>query len=318
MSSRPSTSSSSNIHPGGGYQQSATPSIPPALHQLANPSPILIDSQLPNYLLPNILDLLKDSSKYVIKKKKHQEDVLVKEGLLPRPPNPSNSNSKGKNKQKDSHGDNALGEEEEEEEEEDEGTNKLIQVELQKRIERIGLMVGGYIAEKLTLARPPLASHLDIIKFICKDLFLYVYSKQIDNLRTNHRGIFVLQSHSFPPLIPLSSYKGSSNDIEIAKSHLLFPQALIQGALVRLGMNSVVIAESSGLPQCTFQIRTIKQSTPNPSTPSTSTNTPNTANPSQQGTIRAGPGTSATAGAGAGAVEGLRGSTGLGIAQSGI
>lgn len=40
---------------------------------------------------------------------------------------------------------------------------------------------------RLTLARPPLASHLDIIKFICKDLFLYVYSKQIDNLRTNHR-----------------------------------------------------------------------------------------------------------------------------------
>jgi hypothetical protein len=40
---------------------------------------------------------------------------------------------------------------------------------------------------RLTLARAPLASHLDIIKFICKDLFLYVYSKQIDNLRTNHR-----------------------------------------------------------------------------------------------------------------------------------
>lgn len=43
---------------------------------------------------------------------------------------------------------------------------------------------------RLTLARPPLASHLDIIKFICKDLFLYVYSKQIDNLRTNHRVSF--------------------------------------------------------------------------------------------------------------------------------
>ena len=43
------------------------------------------------------------------------------------------------------------------------------------------------MSSRLTLARPPLASHLDIIKFICKDLFLYVYSKQIDNLRTNHR-----------------------------------------------------------------------------------------------------------------------------------
>lgn len=26
-----------------------------------------------------------------------------------------------------------------------------------------------------------------MIKFVCKDLFLFVYAKQIDNLRTNHR-----------------------------------------------------------------------------------------------------------------------------------
>lgn len=26
-----------------------------------------------------------------------------------------------------------------------------------------------------------------MVKFICKELFLYVYAKQIDNLRTNHR-----------------------------------------------------------------------------------------------------------------------------------
>lgn len=32
--------------------------------------------------------------------------------------------------------------------------------------------------------------------------------------------------------------------------HLIFPQALIQGALVRLGLPAVVTTESSGLPQC--------------------------------------------------------------------
>jgi hypothetical protein len=55
---------------------------------------------------------------------------------------------------------------------------------------------------RLTLARAPLASHLDIIKFICKDLFLYVYSKQIDNLRTNHRVScrFVLLIPRFKPV----------------------------------------------------------------------------------------------------------------------
>jgi hypothetical protein len=60
-------------------------------------------------------------------------------------------------------------------------------------------------------------------------LFLFVYSKQIDNLRTNHRvgiepkfeltlqGVFVLQSHAFPPLIPLSSFRGNAADLESAK-----------------------------------------------------------------------------------------------------
>ncbi|KAK6910516.1 transporter particle component [Kwoniella mangroviensis CBS 8886] len=273
MSSRPSTSSTHLPVP---------PSIPPALHQLANPAPVLIDSQLPNYLLPNVLDLLRDSSRHVIRRKREQEDSLRSEGLLP-------PLEKGKGKQV-------------EDEEE-----KLVEDELARKVERVGLMVGGHIAEKLTLARPPLATHLDIIKFICKDLFLYVYSKQIDNLRTNHKGIFVLQSHSFPPLIPLSTYKGSSNDIEIAKSHLLFPQALLQGALVRLGMNAVVTAESSGLPQCTFQIRTIKSTIPIPSTPSTAgAGTPNLI-PQQQGQAGVQRQTSD-----------LRGSTGLGIGQAGI
>jgi hypothetical protein len=97
------------------------------------------------------------------------------------------------------------------------------------------------------VARPPLASQLDIIKFICKDLFLFVYSKQIDNLRTNHRvrsrctrkdsgigrselsfmtsrthahvqGVFVLQSHAFPPLTSLSSHRGPAADLEAAKA----------------------------------------------------------------------------------------------------
>lgn len=105
---------------------------------------------------------------------------------------------------------------------------------------------------RLTLARPPLASHLDLIKFICKDLFLYVYGKQIDNLRTNHRGIFVLQSHSFPPLSTLSGCSASPSNAasEAAKAHLIFHQALVQGALARLGMPCTVTAESAHLPQC--------------------------------------------------------------------
>lgn len=88
--------------------------------------------------------------------------------------------------------------------------------------------------------------------------------------RAYTQGVFVLQSHSFPPLEPLSSYRGAAADLDAARHHLVFPQALIQGALARLGMHTTVTCESSQLPQCkarinafeltegTFQIRTVK------------------------------------------------------------
>ncbi|KAK4683388.1 hypothetical protein P7C73_g6886, partial [Tremellales sp. Uapishka_1] len=136
MSVRPSTSSS-HLPP------TVVPTVPAALHSLSTPTPLLVDSQLPAYLLPSVIDLLRDSTAHVIRKKQAEEDALIAEGLLP-----------PKGKEKASEGD------------------KSVQDELVKRIERIGLMVGGFVAEKLTIARPPLASHLDIIKFICKDLFL--------------------------------------------------------------------------------------------------------------------------------------------------
>ncbi|WVQ81878.1 hypothetical protein IAT38_004005 [Cryptococcus sp. DSM 104549] len=267
------------------------PTIPPALHLLATPTPTLIDAQLPNYLLPPVLDLLRESAAHVVRRKRAEEDALRAEGLLP-----PKEREKGKGKE---------GEVDEAEEE-----RRIVEEELARRVERMGLMVGGHIAEKLTLARPPLASHLDIIKFICKDLFLYIYSKQIDNLRTNHRGIFVLQSHSFPPLVPLSSHRGPSSDMETAKTHLLFPQAIIQGALVRLGMNAVVTAESAGLPQCTFQIRTLKASAL-PTTPSAAgTPNPQAAAGGQRHVpppVATGPGSARMS------VSGSAASTGLGI-----
>lgn len=33
---------------------------------------------------------------------------------------------------------------------------------------------------------------LDVIKFICKDLWTIVFRKQIDNLKTNHRVCYLL------------------------------------------------------------------------------------------------------------------------------
>lgn len=97
------------------------PTVPPAIHSLANPKPAQLDAHLQNYLLPNVLALLRDSANHVLTKKTAREQALREEGLIP---------GKGKGK--------ATREEEE----------LALDNEVHKRIERIGLMVGGYIAEK--------------------------------------------------------------------------------------------------------------------------------------------------------------------------
>lgn len=55
------------------------------------------------------------------------------------------------------------------------------------RLERLGFRVGQGLCERFSRDRPRFTDQLDVIKFICKDLWTVVFKKQIDNLKTNHR-----------------------------------------------------------------------------------------------------------------------------------
>ncbi|VVT56574.1 uncharacterized protein SAPINGB_P005158 [Magnusiomyces paraingens] len=67
------------------------------------------------------------------------------------------------------------------------------------RTELYGFRVGAALAEVLSRDASRLVTQLDVLKFVCKDLWTAVYSKPIDNLKTNHRGIYVLVDNSFRP-----------------------------------------------------------------------------------------------------------------------
>lgn len=45
--------------------------------------------------------------------------------------------------------------------------------------------------------RPRFNDTLDVIKFLCKDLWMLVFRKQIDNLKTNHRVRWWLLSWAY-------------------------------------------------------------------------------------------------------------------------
>ncbi|KAF3972949.1 hypothetical protein CMV_003590 [Castanea mollissima] len=73
-----------------------------------------------------------------------------------------------------------------------------------RRIEAIGFQVGLQLSERYTMERPCFSDHLEAIKFICKDFWSELFKKQIDNLKTNHRGTFLLQDNQFHWLARIS------------------------------------------------------------------------------------------------------------------
>ncbi|KAJ7551105.1 hypothetical protein O6H91_07G134100 [Diphasiastrum complanatum] len=134
-----------------------------------------------------------------------------------------------------------------------------------RRVEAIGYQVGMQLAERYTKDRPRFADHLEVIKFICKDFWAEVFKKQIDNLKTNHRGVFVLQDNRFRWLTRLSidspanpsdsSPTSSAKVAQAAGPYLYYPCGLIRGALTNLGVPCAVSAEVSTLPACSFIVR---------------------------------------------------------------
>ncbi|KAI9672429.1 MAG: Trafficking protein particle complex subunit 33 [Trizodia sp. TS-e1964] len=76
------------------------------------------------------------------------------------------------------------------------------------RLEMLGYRVGLGMAERFSRDRPRFTDTLDVIKFLCKDLWTLVFRKQIDNLKTNHRGVYVLTDNTFRPFARMSAEAG--------------------------------------------------------------------------------------------------------------
>uniref|UniRef100_A0A1B6MFA9 Trafficking protein particle complex subunit 6B n=1 Tax=Graphocephala atropunctata TaxID=36148 RepID=A0A1B6MFA9_9HEMI len=72
-------------------------------------------------------------------------------------------------------------------------------------LEYAGFLSGYRMIERLTKDWPRFKDELETLKFICTDFWSAVYKKQIDNLRTNHQGVYVLQDNAFRFLNKISS-----------------------------------------------------------------------------------------------------------------
>ncbi|KPM37587.1 hypothetical protein AK830_g8953 [Neonectria ditissima] len=133
------------------------------------------------------------------------------------------------------------------------------------RLEMLGYRVGQGLVERsgnkakprwFSRDRPRFNDTLDVIKFLCKDLWSLVFGKNIDNLKTNHRGVYVLTDNTFRPFSRMSTEAGGQAIVR-AQPFLWFPCGVVRGALAALGINTSVQAEINELPGAVFQIKTI-------------------------------------------------------------
>ncbi|KAM5130042.1 trafficking protein particle complex subunit 6B [Mantella aurantiaca] len=119
------------------------------------------------------------------------------------------------------------------------------------KLESMGFRVGQGLIERFTKDTARFKDELDIMKFVCKDFWTTVFKKQIDNLRTNHQGIYVLQDNKFRLITQMSAGK---QYLDHAPKYLAFTCGLIRGGLSNLGIRSIVTAEVSVMPACKFQV----------------------------------------------------------------
>ncbi|TKA57860.1 hypothetical protein B0A49_08606 [Cryomyces minteri] len=111
----------------------------------------------------------------------------------------------------------------------------------------------GFSRDRARMSEP-----IEVVKFVCKDVWSLLFRKQCDNLKTNHRGVYVITDNTFKPLSRMSAERGVPGSVLVrAQPFLWFPSGVIRGALAGLGVNVTVQADTTGLPGATFQIKTV-------------------------------------------------------------
>ena len=140
------------------------------------------------------------------------------------------------------------------------------------KLERIGWTVGYRWTERLAQhktwnavapttngddAAAVAAQQLEAVKFLCKEVWMEVFRKQIDKLQTNHRGVFVLKDLDLKWMARFPA--GPEHSRVAAIRFLAFPCGLIRGALANLGIPSVVscdfLADGQNMAACSFNIK---------------------------------------------------------------
>ena len=115
-------------------------------------------------------------------------------------------------------------------------------------VEGVGYESGYRFTERLARFRAVSADPLDAVKFLCREFWTEVFKRPIDNLKTNHRGTFVLQDAQFRLVL-------RARTDEMRARLLWLPCGFVRGAMACLGFECTVHGEIQQAPNCFFTLR---------------------------------------------------------------
>lgn len=121
------------------------------------------------------------------------------------------------------------------------------------KLEEVGYMTGFRYVERLTADMLRFNDEeLDVMKFICREFWSSIFHKQIDNLRTNRSGQYVLHENKFRFITRISNGK---QYIELMPKYLAFTCGLIRGALADFHISATVSGDVTKPPSCIFNVQ---------------------------------------------------------------
>lgn len=118
--------------------------------------------------------------------------------------------------------------------------------------ESIGRRIGERLAARQARGHAYSSDPLDVVKFLCKIIWPAAFGKTVDNLKTNHRGVFVLQDQKMPWIQRASSSTYNSEVKDEIDAILAVASGIARGALEHMGLKCSVQAEVTEIPACTF------------------------------------------------------------------
>ncbi|CAG98849.1 Trs33p [Kluyveromyces lactis] len=110
-----------------------------------------------------------------------------------------------------------------------------------ERLYKIGSGIGSKMTELLIFSNNPNLSFnsmdtLGMVRFICKEVWKLLYGKQIDNLKTNHRGVFYLFDYEFQPIQNFALDDDEEKLLSTVSPYIQVPLGVISGILTSLGV----------------------------------------------------------------------------------